>query len=146
MLFFLSSATDFVEFHSSHLFFFDITVYGLKLRASLDLWKSLPSEAFFNLLMRKKAALASVENSEVVVREGRRGEPVDDVTTTDLAVGTGGKTTVLPRDKDKEKKRHRDGTSYRSHHHHHKESKDAARVVILDESDKASKLGLEMSK
>ncbi|KAL8100883.1 hypothetical protein AgCh_032944 [Apium graveolens] len=116
------------------------SVAGPKLRLLVNSRIKMPSESFLKLLAKKKVG-AGVSGIENVVGNEKESEksPVEVGGDELLAV-----LEVVAKDSKldaamKEKKRHRDHSSSRSHHH--KKHKDALKVVVLEDSDLAS-LGL----
>lgn len=105
-------------------------VYGPRLNKLLTLKSSMPSEAFFKLLAKNNAA--SKANEEAGSRSGLAKETVGDATEPVAESSPG-----LLKDKDKDRKRHRDGGA--SRHHHHKKLKDSAKVVLVEDSDQTVK-------
>ncbi|XP_074369563.1 uncharacterized protein LOC141710997 [Apium graveolens] len=107
---------------------------GPKLQLLVNSQLKMPSESFLRLLAKKKVGVGASGASEVRVKESDLDKIPMDTGAGDFpdALGIGAKDSkvdVAP----KEKKRHRDHGSSRSHHH--KKHKDASRVVVLVDSD-----------
>lgn len=93
----------------------------------------MPSEAFLKLLARKNAAIDAGGNEGVSV-----GEPVSEALVVEGVEVAVDKASHVQ--KDKVRKRHREGGCGR---HHHKKGKDANRAVVVDDGENLSRGGDE---
>lgn len=126
----------------SFVYYLFFAVAGADLRREVDLYANMPSKEFLALLLKSKAAEVSVVEVSGAVEAGPEGGSKV-VLPSSEAVDDGVTETSIPLVREKDKKRHRDGSSSRPHHS--KKLKDHVVHVSSDKDASVSKSGVDLN-